>query len=214
MASALLRAPAAQAAEGGGMHRRFGLALLLLTAVAGQALAQTTWEIDPAHSAVQFSIRHMMISNVRGEFGTFSGTARADEKDLTKSVVEATIDTASIDTRNAKRDEHLRSPDFLEVAKFPKMTFKSKRIEPVGSGRWKVTGDLTLHGVTREVVLDVEGPSAEVRDPGGKTRAGAHVTTTLKRSDFGITWSKMLDGGGVMVGDDVAVTIDVEGVKQ
>jgi polyisoprenoid-binding protein YceI len=215
MASALLAAhrPRSRQKEEE-MQRRFALALGLLAAAAGGALAESSWEIDPAHTAVQFSVRHMMISNVRGEFTTFSGTVRADEKDLTRSVIEATIDAASIDTRQAKRDEHLRSPDFLDVARFPKITFRSKRIEPAGSGRWKVRGDLTLHGVTREVVLDVEGPTPEVRDPGGKTRAGAHATTTLKRSDFGISWNKTLDSGGVVVGDDVAVTIDVEGVKQ
>ena len=187
------------------------LGLLVLAASAG---AQTVWEIDPAHSSVQFSIRHMMISNVRGEFAKVAGTVHADDKDVTRSTVEATIDAASIDTREAKRDEHLRSPDFLDVARFPTMTFKSKKIEKAGEGRYKVTGDLTLHGVTREVVLDVEGPTAPMKDPRGSVRAGAQATTKINRKDFGITWNKALDGGGVVVGEDVAVTIDVEGVKK
>src|SRR5262249_42190418 len=126
----------------------------------------------------------------------------------------ASIETASIDTREPKRDEHLRSPDFLDVTRYPMMTFKSKKVEKVGDGRFKVTGDLTLHGVTREVVLDVDGVAPPVTDPRGTVRAGAQATTKINRQDFGISWSKALDGGGVMVGDEVAVTIDVEGVKQ
>jgi polyisoprenoid-binding protein YceI len=188
--------------------------MLFLLATVLAARAEDVWQIDPAHSGVQFSIRHMMISNVRGQFGDVKGTVRADGNDPTKAVVEATIAATSIDTDQEKRDAHLRSPDFLDVEKFPTITFRSKRIEPVGEGRWKMTGDLTLHGVTKEVVLDVEGPTAAIKDPGGKTRAGAHATAKLKRSDFGITWSKTLDGGGLVVGDDVNVTIDVEGVKQ
>jgi polyisoprenoid-binding protein YceI len=190
------------------------LVVIGLLVLAAPVRAQSVWEIDPAHSSVQFSIRHMMISNVRGEFTKVAGTVRADDKDLTRSVVEATIDTASIDTREAKRDEHLRSPDFLDVARFPTMTFRSKKIEKAGEGRYAVTGDLTLHGVTREVVLDVEGPTPPMKDPRGNVRAGAQATAKIKRKDFGINWNKALDGGGVVVGDDVAVTIDVEGIKK
>jgi polyisoprenoid-binding protein YceI len=189
----------------------FAAAVMLATAV--PVRAQSTWEIDPAHSSVGFSIRHMMVSNVRGTFGKFSGMAKANEKDLTESTVEATIDVASIDTGNAKRDDHLRSPDFFDVAKYPTITFKSRKVTPAGDKKWKVTGDLTMHGVTKEVTLDVEGPTAEVKDPQGKVRAGATVTTKLNRSDFGITWSKTLDGGGLVLGEEVGVTIDVEGVK-
>ena len=188
--------------------------VLGLLALAAPAMAQSVWEIDPVHSNVQFSIRHMMVSNVRGEFPKLTGTVRADDQDVTRSQVEATIDAASIDTDEAKRDEHLRSPDFLDVAKYPTMAFKSKKIEKAGEGRYKVTGDLTLHGVTREVVLDVEGPTPTVKDPRGNVRAGATATTKINRRDFGITWSKSLDGGGLVVGDEVAVTIDVEGVKK
>lgn len=173
-----------------------------------------TWEIDRAHSAVQFSVRHMMISNVRGEFGKLTGKARSDENDLTRSTIEATIDAASIDTREAKRDAHLRSPDFLDTDKYPTITFRSKRIDAAGQGRWKVIGDLTLHGVTREITLDVEGPTPERKDPGGKLRAAAHATASLDRKDFGINYNKALDGGGVLVGNEIAVTIDVEAVKE
>jgi polyisoprenoid-binding protein YceI len=194
---------------------RHSLAIVTLAlALTTPALAQTRWEIDPAHTSVQFSIRHLMISNVRGEFTKVSGTAVADDKDLTRSTIEATIDTASINTREPKRDEHLKSPDFLDTAKYPTMTFKSKRIEKAGEGRYKVTGDLTLHGVTKEVVLDVEGPTPPMNDPMGRVRAGATATTKLDRRDFGIAWSKTLEGGGLVVGNEVTVTIDVEGVKK
>jgi len=191
------------------------LVLALFGLAAGRSVAaEAVWEIDPAHSSVQFSVRHMMVSNVRGEFRKVTGTVRGDDKDPTHAEVEATIDTTSIDTRNEKRDTHLKSPDFLDAEKYPTMTFRSKRIERIGDGRYRVTGDLTLHGVTREVALDVEGPSAPVKDPMGNVRAGAQATAKVDRRDFGITWSKALDGGGVMVGDAVAVTIDVEGMRK
>ncbi len=192
------------------MRRATSAALLLLLARVATA---ASWEIDPAHSTIAFSVKHMTISSVRGEFQKFSGTVKADGAPTTAQVV-ATIDTSSIDTRQAKRDEHLRSPDFLEVAKYPTMTFKSTRIEPAGEGKFKVTGDLTLHGVTKPVVLDVEGPTPPVKDPMGKQRAGAHATTQINRKDFGIAFNKTIDGGGLLVGDVVDVTIDVEGVEQ
>jgi polyisoprenoid-binding protein YceI len=188
--------------------------MIVVLAGALPAWADSVWEIDPAHSSVQFSVRHMMVSNVRGAFTKVAGTVRGDEQDPTHATVEATIDTSSIDTREAKRDEHLRSPDFLDVAKYPTMTFRSKKIAKTGDGRYDVTGDLTLHGVTREVVLHVEGPSPAMKDPRGGLRAGASATTRIDRRDFGITWSKALDGGGVVVGNDIDVTIDVEGVKK
>jgi polyisoprenoid-binding protein YceI len=188
--------------------------VMFLLAAALPARAESVWEIDPAHSSVQFSVRHMMVSNVRGAFTKVAGSVHGDENDPTHATVEATIDTSSIDTREAKRDEHLRSPDFLDVAKYPTMTFHSKKIAKTGDGRYDVTGDLTLHGVTREVVLHVEGPSPAMKDPRGGLRAGASATARISRRDFGITWSKALDGGGVVVGDDIDVTIDVEGVKK
>jgi polyisoprenoid-binding protein YceI len=182
------------------------LALLAAPALAGAA----TWTIDPAHSTIAFSVRHMMVSNVRGTFSTFSGTVTGDPASPANAVIEATIEATSIDTKESKRDAHLRGPDFLDAAKFPNITFKSTKIEPAGDGKFKVTGDLTLHGVTKPVVLDVEGPSASIKDPYGNTRAGASATTKIDRKDFGITWSKNMDGGGLVVGDEISITIDVE----
>jgi polyisoprenoid-binding protein YceI len=193
---------------------RLMTAATALAALAAPALAGTTWEIDPAHTGVQFAVRHMMISTVRGEFGKVTGTVQADDQDLTRSRVQATIDASSINTREPKRDDHLRSPDFFDVARYPTITFVAKKIERAGGDRWKMTGDLTLHGVTREVVLDVESPPTTVKDPMGNIRAGAHATTKINRKDFGIVWNKALDGGGIAVGDEVEITIDVEGVRK
>jgi len=183
---------------------------LLLAAPAGAA----TWEADPAHSSVQFAIRHLMISTVRGEFSKFLAKATGDPANPAGATIEAVIDASSIDTRNEKRDGHLKTPDFLDVAKFPAITFKSTKIEKAGEGKAKVTGDLTLHGVTKPVVLEVEGPTAVIKDPMGNTKAGAHATTKINRKDFGITWNKSLDGGGLMVGEEIEITIDIEAVKQ
>src|SRR5262249_13342398 len=175
----------------------------LLTVVAGLCIASAasaaTWSIDPAHTNVQFSVRHMMLSNVTGEFGKVSGTVQGDQAAPATAAIEATIDATSINTREPKRDEHLKSPDFLDVAKYPTITFKSKKIEPAGAGSFKVTGDLTLHGVTKEVVLDVSDVTPAIKDPMGKTRAGAHATMKIDRKDFGINWSKAMDAGAVMV---------------
>ncbi len=190
------------------------MTILGVLALTLPARAESVWQIDPAHSSVQFSIRHMTISNVRGQFTKLTGTVRGDESDPTHAQVEATIDTASIDTHEPKRDEHLRSPDFLDVATHPTVTFKSKKIEKVGDGRWRMSGDLTLHGVTREVVVEVEGPTPPTKDPRGSIRAGASATAKIDRRDFGIVWNKALEGGGLTVGNEVAITIDVEGVKQ
>ena len=172
-----------------------------------------TWEIDPAHTSVQFSVRHLMISNVRGEFTKLGGAIVGDEANPTVARIEATIDTTSIDTRNAKRDDHVRGPDFLDTGKFPTMTFRSTKIEKAGDGKWKVTGDLTLHGVTKPVVLDVT-TSAPRKDPWGNLRAGAQAQTTINRQDFGVRYNSSLEGGGVVVGDEVTVTIDAEAVRK
>ena len=189
--------------------------MLAVSAVAFSApVLAATWQIDPAHSNVSFSVRHMMVSNVSGEFTKVSGTVEGDEKTPAQTVVNATIDATSINTREAKRDDHLKSPDFLDVAKYPTIIFKSKKIEPSGSGQFKVTGDLTLHGVTKEVVLDVSDVTAPIKDPMGKTRAGAQASTKIDRKDFGINWSKVIDGGGLMVGDEVAISVDVEATTQ
>jgi polyisoprenoid-binding protein YceI len=187
------------------------LAVALLAPAPSRA---ATWELDPAHSSIGFAIRHMMISTVRGQLRTFTGKATGDPTAPDKGAIEVTIDATSIDTANPKRDEHLKSPDFLDVAKFPTITFKSKKIAAAGQGKAKLTGDLTLHGVTKEVVLDVDGLTPAIKDPMGNTRAGAHATTKIDRKDFGIVYNKTLDGGGLMVGDEIDVTIDVEGVQK
>ncbi|MBI3769729.1 MAG: YceI family protein [Deltaproteobacteria bacterium] len=190
------------------------LAAFAVVPVASRPLRAAIWEIDPAHTAIQFSVRHMMVSNVHGTFAKFSGHVDGDQATPTAARIEATIDAASIDTANQKRDEHLRSPDFLDVAKFPTITFKSKKLENAGEAKWKVTGDLTLHGVTREVLLDVSDVAPPIKDPMGNMRAGAEARTTINRQDFGVSFHKTLDGGGVIVGDAIAITIDVEVTKK
>ena len=169
-----------------------------------------TWNIDPDHSSVGFSIRHLMVSNVKGNFDRFSGTVDLDDKNITASKVSATIDASSIDTRVQKRDDHLRSPDFFDVAKYPEITFASKRWSRAANGKLKVSGDLTMHGVTRTVVLNVAPFSKETRDPWGNTRRGTTATATINRKDFGIDWNKGLDTGGLMIGDQVEITLEIE----
>lgn len=187
---------------------RFPLNLIMALAVAFPAASQVdTWRIDPNHSAAQFSVRHMMISTVRGAFTKVSGTVQHDPADVSKDSVDVTIDAASIDTRVEPRDKDLRSPTFLDVEKYPSITFKSKRVESGGSGKLRITGDLTIHGVTREVVLDVDGPTAPVKDPRGNMHVGASATTKINRKDFGVS------GAPAMVGDDISITIDTELVK-
>ena len=178
------------------------------------AAATSTWQIDPAHSSAQFAVKHLMISTVRGEFHGVTGTVNWDDKDITKSTVDVTIDATSVDTREPDRDKDLKSENFFDVAKYPTMTFKSKKIEQAGAGKLKVTGDLTMHGVTKEVTLDVEGPTSPIKDPWGNTRVALNATATINRQDFGVKWNKTLDGGGVVVSDNVNITIDAELVKQ
>ena len=182
-------------------------------AMASGARAET-WDLDPVHSNISFSARHMMISDVRGEFDKFSGTITASGADPGSVVIEATIDASSINTRSDMRDKHLKSPDFLDVAKYPTITFKSTKIEPDGDGKWKVTGDLTLHGVTKSVVLEVTGPSPQIKGPDGNPRRGASATTTINRQDFGISFNKTLDSGGLVVANEIPITIDVEAVNK
>jgi len=192
------------------MKRLLAVLLALAAPVAG--LAQSTWNLDPTHSHASFTIRHLVISNVRGDFQKLSGSVKLDEKDVTKSSVEATLETASIDTRVADRDTHLRSPDFFDAAKYPTITFKSTRVEKAGAGKLKVTGDLTIKGVTKQVTLAVDGPTAEVKDPWGNTRRGLAASTTLDRRDFGLTWGKVIEAGPV-VGDEVKIEIEGELIK-
>ncbi|HZE28051.1 MAG TPA: YceI family protein [Terriglobales bacterium] len=178
------------------------------------ATAQTsTWNIDPAHSTAQFTVRHLGISNVSGSFTKVSGTAVLNEKDITQSQVNATIDASSIDTRVPDRDKDLRSPNFLDVEKYRTLEFKSKRIVNHG-GKLQLVGDLTLHGTTREVTLDLDGPTPELNDPWGNVRRGFSATTTINRKDFGVLWSNNLKTGEAVVGDNVKIQIDVELVKK
>lgn len=177
------------------------------------AVGQSTYDIDPSHSSAQFSVRHLMLSNVKGEFTELSGFITYDPKNLSASRIEATIDANTISTRDAKRDEHLKSADFFDTAQYPTLTFKSTQFRNA-NGRLLVTGDLTMHGVTRQVTLDVEGAGVEVKDPWGQTRIGATATTKINRKDWGITWNKGLDSGGVMVGDEITITLDIEAVKR
>jgi polyisoprenoid-binding protein YceI len=175
-----------------------------------QVSQTTTWNIDPVHSHAQFKVKHMMISNVKGEFTAVSGTLKLDREDLTRSYIEASIDAASINTRDAQRDGHLKSADFLEVDKFPALTFKSTRVAAKSDGELSVTGDLTIRGVTRSVTFEVEDLSAPAKDPWGNTRIGLTAATRINRKDFGLTWNTALETGGILVGDDVAITLDVE----
>jgi len=178
------------------------------------AAATSTWQIDQNHSSAQFAVRHLGLSTVRGAFTKVNGAIQFDDKDITKSSVDVTIDAASVDTRVDGRDKDLRSDHFFEVAKYPTLTFKSTKVEQVEVGKLKVTGDLTIHGVTKQVVLDVEGPTAAVKDPWGNQRAAASATTKINRQDFGVKCNAKMDNGGWVVGDDVAITIDVEMVQK
>ena len=191
------------------------LALLgSLSLPAPRATAEVaTWNLDPSHTTVGFAVRHMMVSNVRGTFGKVAGTVKGDPAAPATATIEATIETASVDTGNADRDEHLRGADFLDAAKFPTMTFRSKKITTAAGGKLAVTGDLTLHGVTREVVLDVEELSPPVKDPYGKVRAGARLSGKLDRKDFGLSFAKTMDNGGLLVGNEVTLSIEVEAIQ-
>jgi polyisoprenoid-binding protein YceI len=174
---------------------------------------KTTYKIDPAHSSAQFVVRHMMISNVRGGFSSVQGTIEYDPGNPNESRVEVVIDASKISTLEEQRDAHLRSPDFLDVEQYPTITFKSKKVAPAGDSEFKVTGDLTIHGVTREVVLNVDGPTPEGKDPFGNTRIGASASTKIKRSDFGLTWNAALETGGILVGDDLKIELEVSAIR-
>ena len=175
--------------------------------------ATTTWNIDPVHSIAEFKVKHMMISNVKGQFTAVKGFLALDETDLTNSRVEASIEAASIDTRDAQRDAHLKSADFLDVEKFPTLSFRSTRITHVSDGELAVAGDLAIHGVTRNVVFTVEGPTPPAKDPWGNTRLGLSATTKINRKDFGLNWNTALETGGILVSDEVTLTLDVQFVK-
>jgi len=195
--------------------RKLAKSLLAVIAVAlpGSAFA-ADYVIDPSHTSVGFTVRHLMVTKVRGSFEKVSGTVKYDPNEPEKIVIDATIDAASINTREAKRDEHLRSPDFFDVAKHPTLTFKSKKAKVLGKGKLEVIGDLTIRGVTKEVTLQVEGLDQEIKDPWGNVRRGATATTRINRKDFGLAWNQVLETGGVMVGEDVDIQIDVQLIRQ
>ena len=187
-----------------------GFVALGLAAYTAPARA-SVWEIDSAHSSTEFSVKHMMVSTAKGRFDKITGTLNLDDKNPTKSSIELTIDANTIDTHEPKRDAHLKSPDFFDVAKFPTITFKSTKIEKAGKGKYKVTGDLTMHGVTKPVTLAVDGPTAPLKNPFGSTSSGASATGKINRKDWGLTWNKPLEAaGGVLVGDEVTINVDLE----
>ncbi len=185
---------------------RNAITFIFSLALAVTAVAQAgSWQIDPNHSSAQFSVRHLGVSTVRGAFTKVTGSATYDPSDPSKDSLEATIDASSVDTRVQMRDNDLRSPNFFDVQKYPTITFKSKQTKSAGADKLQITGDLTIHGVTKEVVLDVDGPSAPIKNPmGGGQRIGASASTKLNRKDFGV------NGAPGVVGDDISITIDVE----
>ncbi len=184
-----------------------------MSAQAAPQISTSTWNIDPSHTMAEFKVKHLMISNVKGQFGKISGKLTLDESDLTKSQVEAVIDASSIETRDAQRDAHLKSEDFLHVEKFPTLSFKSTGVRIVGNGELAVDGDLTIRGVTRKATLSVEGPTPPMKDPWGNTRVGISATTKINRKDFGLTWNAALEAGGIVVGEEVFITLEAEFVK-
>jgi polyisoprenoid-binding protein YceI len=184
-----------------------------MSTLATPQTAVSTWNLDPAHSVAEFKVKHMMISNVKGQFAKVTGVLQLDEQDVTKSKVEASIDAASLNTREEQRDAHLKSADFFHVELHPTLSFKSTRITQVGDGELKVAGDLSIRGVTRNVVFTVEGPTPQAKDPWGNTRIGLSATTKINRKDFGLIWNAALETGGILVGDEVTITLDVQFVK-
>jgi len=188
--------------------------LAIASFAAPPVVATSSWNIDPDHSTIGFKVKHMMVSTVNGNFAKFTGTVDANETDVTKSKINVSIDMASVTTGVSKRDDHLRSPDFFDVAKFPSMTYVSKSVKVVSTGKLQVTGDLTLHGVTKSVVLDVDGPTEAIKDPYGLTRRGVTTTTKINRKDFGLTYNAVLEAGGVAVGEEVSIILELELVKK
>ncbi|HSY82097.1 MAG TPA: YceI family protein [Gemmatimonadaceae bacterium] len=184
----------------------------MTTTVTPQA-PTTTWTIDPVHSVAEFKVKHMMISNVKGQFTALQGALTLNEKDVTQSRIEATIDATSIHTRDPQRDAHLKSPDFFDVDRFPTLSFVSTKVARDATGELAVTGDLTMHGVTKPVTFTVEGPTTAQKDPWGNVKIGASATAVIHRKDFGLTWNAALETGGFLVGDDVTISLDVQFVK-
>jgi polyisoprenoid-binding protein YceI len=195
--------------------KKYFVVLLACLALAIPAIAgAATYQLDPVHSSIQFKIRHLTVSNVTGTFNKIKGSATMEGEDPATLKIEVAIEAASVDTGNEKRDQHLRTPDFLDVAKYPTITFVSKKVVKGDPGKMKITGDLTIHGVTREITVDLEGPTSEVKDPWGGFRRGATGTARIDRRDFGITWNTALDSGGMLVGNEVTIYVEVEWVKK
>lgn len=184
-----------------------------MSTLATPQISTTTWNIDPAHSVAEFKVKHMMISNVKGQFAKVTGGLTLDESGLTNSHGEALIEAASIETRDAQRDAHLKSADFFHVERFPTLWFKSTRISIVRDGELAVEGGLSIRGVTRNVLFSVEGPTPPAKDPWGNTRVAVSATTKISREAFGLTWNAALETGGILVGDEVTITLDVQFVK-
>ena len=176
-------------------------------------MSASTWNIDPTHSHAEFKVRHLMISNVKGSFPKVAGVLTLDEDNPAKSSVQATIDVSSVETRDAQRDAHLKSADFFDVEKFPTMAFKSTHVTVTSAGAGTVEGELTIRDITKPVVFDVQGPTPATKDPWGNMRVGVEATTRISRKEFGLTWSAPLEAGGVMIGDEVTITLEVEFVK-
>jgi polyisoprenoid-binding protein YceI len=189
-------------------------ATIAATLAVSSPAATTTWQIDPAHTAAGFSVKHMMIATVRGQFKGVTGTVNWDDQDLSNSIVDVTIDANTVDTGEPKRDADLKSANFFDVAHYPTITFRSTKIERISAAKMKVAGNLTIHGITKPVVLDVEGPSGAIKDPYGNTRVALNATTTVNRVDYGVKWNAKMDGGGIVVGDDVNISIDLEMIKK
>jgi polyisoprenoid-binding protein YceI len=195
--------------------RRYFIALFAcLALVLPQIAGAATYQLDSVHSSIQFKIRHLTVANVTGTFNNFKGSATIEGEDPATLKVEVTIEAASVKTGNDKRDEHLKTPEFLDVAKYPTITFVSKKVMKGDPGKLKITGDLTLHGVTREITVDLEGPTPEIKDPWGNFRRGASGTGKIDRRDFGITWNKSLDAGGLVMGNEVTIYVEVEWVRK
>jgi polyisoprenoid-binding protein YceI len=191
-----------------------GIALIIIFIFHPLSQAQEgNWRIDPLHSGAHFSVRHMMISTVRGEFTGITGSVTYDPKDPARDAVEAAIDCATVNTGVAKRDAQLKTADFFDIAHYPTMKFKSKRVENAGEGKLKVTGDLTINATTQEVVLDVDGPTAPIRDPRGNEKVGLAASTQISRKKFGITWNEAMESGGIAVADEVSIGLDLELIK-
>jgi polyisoprenoid-binding protein YceI len=184
-----------------------------MTATAAVSSSVTTWNIDPAHSTAEFKVKHMMISNVKGSFKGITGVLKLDEADPSRSSIEATIPVPTLVTGDDQRDAHLKSADFFDAEKYPTFTFKSTEVGRVGAGEHAVTGELTMHGVTRVVSFAVDGPSEPGKDPWGNTRIGLSATARINRKDFGLSWNAALESGGVLVGEDVTITLEIQFIK-